>query len=143
MPQGMAVMAESVTEVAPAPPAPAEEADDPPEQQSVGESPRHSNKIELIIDSLPRYHLVKPIQVLINSLGDQVFTAKVQDLNIATTGSTVGEALLSLKEQIESIYEDLNKTPPWDDDHRRLAKFFDNHISMERHAIKPSWYHRR
>jgi hypothetical protein len=134
-------------ETADEPPATAGTADEPPELPVVAEgsggTSRHRNKIDLIIDSLPRYHLIEPIPVTVESLGDQVFTATVRDLDISTSGNTVGDALLSLKEQIESIYEDVNKKSHLDDNQRRFAEFFDSHISMERQVRQPSWYHRR
>jgi hypothetical protein len=43
-----------------------------------------------------------PIPVLIECLGDKVFVAEAPDLNISTTGNSVGAAFLLLKEQILS-----------------------------------------
>jgi hypothetical protein len=68
-----------------------------------------SHRIELIIDSLPHHELIEPIPVTIDALGDEMFTASMRDLEIAATGNSIGEALLFLKEQIESTFEDLNR----------------------------------
>ena len=62
-------------------------------------------KIELAIDSLQDYDLIKPIPVLIESLGDKVFVAEAPDLNLSTSGNSVGAAFLLLKEQIITTYE--------------------------------------
>jgi hypothetical protein len=62
-------------------------------------------RIELAIDSIQDYDLIKPIPVLIESLGDKVFVADAPDLNLSTTGNSVGAAFLLLKEQIITTYE--------------------------------------
>jgi hypothetical protein len=70
-------------------------------------------RIELAIDSLQGYDLIKPIPVLIESLGDKVFVAEAPDLNLSTTGNSVGAAFLLLKEQIITTYEgDRSKKGP-------------------------------
>ena len=67
----------------------------------------------MAIDSIQGYELVKPIPVLIESLGDKVFVAEAPDLNVSTTGNSVGTAFLLLKEQIIRAYEgDRNKKGP-------------------------------
>jgi len=62
-------------------------------------------RIELAIDSIQGYDLIKPIPVLIESLGDKVFVAEAPDLNLSTTGNSVGAAFLLLKEHIITTYE--------------------------------------
>jgi hypothetical protein len=64
-----------------------------------------AERIELAIDSFQGYDLIKPIPVLIESLGDKVFVAEAPDLNLSTTGNSVGAAFLLLKEQIITTYE--------------------------------------
>jgi hypothetical protein len=71
--------------------------------------PAKTNRIELIIDSLPHHSLSEPIPVTIDPLGEEMFTASMRDLDIAATGNSIGEALLFLKEQIESTFDDLNR----------------------------------
>jgi hypothetical protein len=71
-------------------------------------SPKKSaraEKIELAIDKLPNHELIKPIPVLIESLGDKVFIAEVPGLDISITGNSMGGVLLQLKEHIANIYE--------------------------------------
>jgi len=76
------------------------ETDTPTPKKSAG-----TEKIELAIDKLPNHDLIKPIPVLIESLGDKVFIAEVPGLEISITGSSMGGVLLQLKEHIANIYE--------------------------------------
>ena len=67
----------------------------------------------MAIDFIEGYDLIKPIPVLIESLGDRVFVAEAPDLNLSTSGNSVGAAFLLLKEQIVTTYEgDRNKKRP-------------------------------
>jgi hypothetical protein len=59
----------------------------------------------LAIDKLPNHELIKPIPVLIESLGDKVFIAEVPGLDISITGDSMGGVLLQLKDHIANIYE--------------------------------------
>jgi hypothetical protein len=68
-----------------------------------------SNRIEMIIDSLPHHQLIEPIPITIDPLGDSVFTASMRNVDIAATGNSVGEALLLLKEHIDATFEELNR----------------------------------
>jgi len=64
-----------------------------------------AERIELVIDKLPNHELIKPIPVLVESLGDKVFIAEVPGLDISTTANSMGGVLLELKERIANIYE--------------------------------------
>jgi hypothetical protein len=89
---------------APAPP----ETPDPAPPETPAPAPKKSagaERIELAIDKLPNHELIKPIPVLVESLGDKVFIAEVPDLDISITGNSMGGVLLQLKERIASIYE--------------------------------------
>ncbi|HYZ42597.1 MAG TPA: hypothetical protein VE687_18520 [Stellaceae bacterium] len=79
----------------------------PPEAGTPTPTPKRSGieKIELAIDKLPNHELIKPIPVLIESLGDKVFIAEVPGLDISISGSSMGGVLLQLKEHIANIYE--------------------------------------
>jgi predicted RNase H-like HicB family nuclease len=88
-------------------------------------------RIELAIDSLQGYDLIKPIPVLIESLGDKVFVAEAPDLNFSTTGNSVGAAFLLLKEQIITTYEgDRSKKGPDPQRNQQLA-------TLEQYIGKP------
>jgi predicted RNase H-like HicB family nuclease len=88
----------------------------PPKPASIATKIERTTKverIELAIDSIQGYDLIKPIPVLIESLGDKVFVAEAPDLNLSTTGNSVGAAFLALKEQIITTYEgDRSKKGP-------------------------------
>ena len=89
-------------------------------------------KIELAIDSLSNYELIKPIPVLIESLGDKVFLAEAPDLNLSTTGSSVGAAFLLLKEQITATYEGHRSKKGLDAERTRQLAALDQHIGKPR-----------
>jgi hypothetical protein len=67
--------------------------------------PVKPGRIEMTIDSLPNYDLLQPIPVVIEPLGDRLFAAEAPNLEISTTGSSIGGSFLQLKEQIAAIYE--------------------------------------
>jgi hypothetical protein len=91
-----------------------------------------AEKIELAIDSLSNYELIKPIPVLIESLGDKVFLAEAPDLNLSTTGSSVGAAFLLLKEQIIATYEGHRSKKGLDAERTRQLAALDQHIGKPR-----------
>jgi hypothetical protein len=112
---------------APPPAQPVAEAPEParePEAAEVETKPEvesNAHRVELIIDSLPNHTLIEPIPISIESLGGKVFTAAVRNLDISTTGTSIGEALLVLKVQIETIYQDLSKKQPNLDVHQKTT----------------------
>jgi hypothetical protein len=89
-------------------------------------------KIELAIDSLQDYDLVKPIPVLIESLGDKVFLAEAPDLNLSTTGNSVGTAFLLLKEQILANYENCHSKKGPDPQRAQQLAAFEQFIGKSR-----------
>lgn len=97
-----------------------------------------SHRIELIIDSLPQHTLIEPIPVVIVPLGDKVFTASVLNNSIHATGTSIGEALLVLKEQIEEIYADLNKrSAHLDTEQKETLQLLHTYISVQ--PRRPEW----
>ena len=90
--------------------------------QDVPASPRQGDSIDLIIDKLPRHNLVKPIPVTIAPLGDRVFVASTPDLDITVTGNSLSDALLLLKQQLESTYESLRKNASTKEQERQLQR---------------------
>jgi hypothetical protein len=91
-----------------------------------------AEKIGLAIDSLSNYELIKPIPVLIESLGDKVFLAEAPDLNLSTTGSSVGAAFLLLKEQIIATDEGHRSKKGLDAERTRQLAALDQHIGKPR-----------
>jgi hypothetical protein len=91
-----------------------------------------NERIELAIDSLHSYDLVKPIPVLIESLGDKVFLAEVPALNLTTTGSSIGSVFLLLKEHIITTYEGLRSKKSPDAEQVQQLRAFDQYIGKPR-----------
>jgi hypothetical protein len=85
-------------------------------------APRQSDGIDLIIDKLPRHGLIKPIPVTIAPLGDRVFVASTPDLDITVTGNSLSDALLLLKQQIETTYESLRDKASTKEQERQLGR---------------------
>jgi predicted RNase H-like HicB family nuclease len=98
--------------------------------------PPRAEKIELAIDSLQNYEVIKPIPVLIESLGDKVFVAEAPDLNLSTSGNSVGAAFLMLKEQIAATYEGYRSKKGLDSERTRQLAVMDRYIGK----TKRHWF---
>lgn len=94
--------------------------------------PIRTDKVELTIDSLQNYELFKPIRVVVESLGDKVFVAEAPDLNVSTTGNSVGGALILLKNHISTIYEGYTSKKNLDSERARQFKVFETYIGRPR-----------
>src|SRR6516164_6666541 len=93
--QGVVVTPESPQPPAIEEPEPVGPLDPPPETDiPVPKKSAGAEKIELAIDKLPTHELIKPIPVLIESLGDKVFIAEIPGVEISITGNSVGGVLL-------------------------------------------------
>jgi hypothetical protein len=101
-------------------PAPAA-ADTPPAAERPA-TPGQADGIDLIIDKLPHHGLIKPIPVTIAPLGDRVFVASTPDLDITVTGNSLSDALLLLKQQLESTYESLRNKVSTKEQERQLSQ---------------------
>ena len=88
-------------------------------------APGQGDRIDLIIDKLPRHALVKPIPVTISPLGDRVFIASTPDLDITVTGNSLSDALLLLKQQLESTYENLRGKASGREEERQFKRLRD------------------
>jgi predicted RNase H-like HicB family nuclease len=116
-------------------PAPAAaEAAQPPDRPA---APRQSDGIDLIIDKLPRHGLVKPIPVTIAPLGDRVFVASTPDLDITVTGNSLSDALLLLKQQLETTYESLRDKASTKEQERQLSRL--RAYIQDSRSAKPGW----
>lgn len=117
-------------------PAPPRLVSEPPkaDSPSATAAPKSSKteRIALAIDSLNNYELIKPIPVLIESLGDKVFVAESPDLNVSTTGNSVGAAFLLLKEQIITAYEGHRNKKGSDSERARQLSDFEQYIGKPR-----------
>jgi len=94
--------------------------------------PPRTDKVELTIDSLQNYELLKPIRVVVESLGDKVFVAEAPDLNVSTSGNSVGGALILLKDHISTIYEGYTSKKNLDGERARQFKVFETYIGRPR-----------
>jgi hypothetical protein len=100
-------------------------------------APGQAGGIDLIIDKLPRHGLVKPIPVTIAPLGDRVFVASTPDLDITVTGNSLSDALLLLKQQLETTYESLRTKASTKDQERQLNRM--RAYIQESRAGKSGW----
>jgi hypothetical protein len=100
-------------------------------------APGQGGGIDLIIDKLPRHGLVKPIPVTIAPLGDRVFVASTPDLDITVTGNSLSDALLLLKQQLETTYESLRTKASTKDQERQLNRM--RAYIQESRAGKSGW----
>jgi hypothetical protein len=70
--------------------------------------------------------------VLVESLGDKVFVAEAPDLNVSTTGNSVGAAFLLLKDHIVNIYEGYRDKKAGDPERARQLSVFEKYIGKTR-----------
>ena len=94
--------------------------------------PPRQEKIELTIDSLQNYELLKPIRVVVEPLGDKIFVAEAPELNVSTNGTSVGGALIQLKDHISTIYEGYTSKKNLDTERARHFKIFETYIGRPR-----------
>jgi hypothetical protein len=106
----------------------------PPNPAATEEPPKpaRTERIQLAIDSLQNYEILKPIPVLVESLGDTVFVAEAPDLNVSITGNSVGSAFLLLKDHIINIYEGYRSKKGLDSERARQLLIFDEYIGKTR-----------
>ena len=106
----------------PGPAVPSDAATEAPPTQDRPEAPKQGDSIDLIIDKLPRHRLIKPVPVSISPLGDRVFVASAPDIDITVTGNSLSEALLLLKQHLETSYDSLRKRVSGREQERQLQR---------------------
>jgi len=117
-------------------PAEPETHEEPRTPEPPAEAP--ANRIEMTIDSLPHHTLTEPIPIVIDQFGDKAFTASMRSLDISTNGnSSIGEALLLLKEQIEFVYGDLSRRTNMSTDQKTMLRMLHTYIAAQ--SAKPEW----
>lgn len=94
-----------------------------------------NERVQLIIDSLQNYDLIKPIPVIIDSLADKIFTAEAPDLNLSISENSFGGALLLLKDRIAKVYEEYRMKKILDPGQVRQLEILQAHIGK----AKRSW----
>lgn len=102
------------------------------------EKPAHPHHLEMTIDSLPHHELIEPIPIVIDPLGDTIFTATMSNLDISATGNSIGEGLLLLKEQIEFVYGDLSRRLSLTPDQKTKLQMLHTYIRPNG-PKKPEW----
>jgi len=108
-------------------------ANPPPKPQSA--TPR----IELTIDSLRTYELVKPIPVYVEPLGERHYVAEVPDLNMTMSASSLSEILIVLKDSVTQTYDELRARKNPDPEQARQLKTLEGYIGR----AKRGWLDRR
>jgi hypothetical protein len=101
--------------------------------------PSTISRVELTIDSLHNYELIRPIPVVVESLGERNFVAEVADLNISTTASNASDILLTLKDRIAQVYDGLRIKKNLDIEQARQLRVLETYIGKSRR----SWLDRR
>lgn len=96
-------------------------------------------RVELTIDSLRTYELVKPIPVFVESLGERHYVAEVPDLNITTSASSLSEILIVLKDSVTQTSDRLRIRRSLDPEQARQLKMLETYIGKS----KRGWLDRR
>ncbi len=106
---------------------------------SLPEPTSGTSRVELTIDSLRTYELVKPIPVFVESLGERHYVAEVPDLNITTSASSLSEILIVLKDSVTQTYDKLRIRRSLDPEQARQLKMLEKYIGKS----KRGWLDRR
>ena len=101
--------------------------------------PSGTPRVELTIDSLRNYELVRPIPVVVESLGDRHYVAEVVDLNISTSASSLSDILIILKDQVAQTYDGLRIKKNLDTEQTLQLKKLETYIGKARRG----WLDRR
>jgi hypothetical protein len=122
-------------------PADAANADGPAEAPAAALSKPTSgtSRVELTIDSLRTYELVKPIPVFVEALGERHYVAEVPDLNITTSASSLSEILIVLKDSVTQTYDRLRIRRNLEPEQARQLKMLETYIGKS----KRGWLDRR
>ncbi len=106
---------------------------------SLPEPTSGTSRVELTIDSLRTYELVKPIPVFVELLGERHYVAEVPDLNITTSASSLSEILIVLKDSVTQTYDKLRIRRSLDPEQARQLKMLEKYIGKS----KRGWLDRR
>jgi hypothetical protein len=98
-----------------------------------------TSRVELTIDSLRTYELVKPIPVFVEALGERHYVAEVPDLNITTSASSLSEILIVLKDSVTQTYDRLRIRRNLEPEQARQLKMLETYIGES----KRGWLDRR
>jgi hypothetical protein len=101
--------------------------------------PSAISRVELTIDSLRTYDLIRPIPVIVESLGERNYVAEMPDLNISTTASNPSDIIITLKDRIAQVYDNLRVLKHLDAEQSRQLKVLESYIAKTRRG----WLDRR
>jgi hypothetical protein len=101
--------------------------------------PSAISRVELTIDSLRNYELIRPIPVVVESLGERNYVAEMPDFNISTSASNQSDILITLKDRIAQVYDGLRIKKNLDSEQTRQLKLLETYIGKARR----SWLDRR
>jgi hypothetical protein len=101
--------------------------------------PSAISRVELTIDSLRNYELIKPIPVVVESLGERNYVAEMPDLNISTSAGNPSDILITLKDRIAQVYDGLRIKKNLDAEQSRQLRLLETYIGKSRR----SWLDRR
>jgi hypothetical protein len=118
---------------------PEEPAETPSPAVPPAKPPSAISRVELTIDSLRTYDLVRPIPVVVESLGERNYVAEMPDLNITTTASNPSEIIITLKDRIAQVYDGLRILKHLDAEQSRQLKVLESYIAKTRRG----WLDRR
>ena len=98
-----------------------------------------TSRVELTINSLRTYELVKPIPVFVEALGERHYVAEVPDMNITTSASSLSEILIVLKDSVTQTYDRLRIRRNLEPEQARQLKMLETYIGKS----KRGWLDRR
>jgi hypothetical protein len=98
-----------------------------------------TSRVELTIDSLRTYELVKRIPVFVEALGERHYVAEVPDMNITTSASSLSEILIVLKDSVTQTYDGLRIRRNLEPEQARQLKMLETYIGKS----KRGWLDRR
>jgi hypothetical protein len=87
-----------------------------------------SDIIDLRIDSLPCYEIIKELPVKVECLNDDEFLAEIPDVNIGMTGDTVSEAFRLLKEHVQAVFRRYKSKEKLGPEPSRQLKYLEQYI---------------
>jgi hypothetical protein len=94
--------------------------------------PSAISRVELTIDSLRNYELIRPIPVVVESLGERNYVAEMPELNISTTASNPSDILITLKDRIAQVYDGLRIKKNLDTEQARQLRLLETYIGRSR-----------
>jgi hypothetical protein len=104
-----------------------------PQSAEVGDPPAPKDgRVQLTIDSLRNYELLRPIPVVVESVAGTFFTAQAQELNLSISETSLEDALVILQDQITTIYEEYRMKKTLNPEQARRLEILQMYIGKTR-----------